>query len=174
MNERFAELAAYIEARYVEALPPITHKKAVAKPKRMSLLREADVMAAPCMLAESELDARLAELDESFTQMLFRVIDERGMTDAECYKKAGVDRKLFSKIRSDIHYRPSKPTAIALAMALELSLEETAELLKKAGFALSRSNKFDIIIEYYIGKGIYDRMTVNEALFAFDQTLLGA
>ena len=140
---------------------------------------EAPKMSAPMPSAygsakNKSLHEYMKSMDKSFAYRLFDLIDERGMTDVECYKKANVDKKTFSKIKCNPDtYKPSKQTAVAFAIALELSLDETRELLVSAGLALSRSFTFDKIIMFFLEKGVYDVFEINEALFEFDQVLLG-
>ena len=125
-------------------------------------------------LEDASLKEYLKKMDESFREMLLRKIDESGMTDAECYKKAYIDRRLFNKIKNQADYTPSKTTVLALAIALQLPMTEIQDMLGKAGFAFSHSSMSDLIVEYYIQQGVYNIIEINAALYSFDQKLLGS
>lgn len=186
--DRFEKIRRYLEERYEEELTvfaddlsagcdnapcaPLSSAPCASAPavRAPAASRAAAPSPAPdrhFSLKRSLSDA-VARLSESFSARLFRLIDERGLSDSEVYKRANIDRRLFSKIRKE-GYNPSKSTVLALAIALKLNSDETRDLLKRAGFALSDSSRADVIVSWFIEEGIYDIYAVNEALFDFGE-----
>lgn len=167
-DEKFADERAFEATIFAEEM--CRDEECIDATPKMMAPRKAETSS----VAGKSLHEYMKAMDKSFAYKLFDLIDERGMTDVECYKKANVDKKTFSKIKCNPQtYKPSKQTAVAFAIALKLDLDETQELLASAGLTLSRSFTFDKIIRYFIQKEVYDIFEINEALFEFDQILLG-
>ena len=156
--------------RSVEACESSAVVKEMPLPEAVEELHPCAQMAAP---KELSLEDMLEQADAGFTETLLRLIDQTGKKDSEIYKKANISKQHFSKIRNNPDYKPTKPTALALALALELSLEDTKDLIGRAGYALTNSSKFDLIIRYFIEQHNYNVVEINMALYEFDQTLLG-
>ena len=190
----FHRVASYIDQHYVDTRERLEYGKSFSRPYQSSARRcrdwemeesctlEAAVYeeAAPCrrlpMAAPKamSLEDMLKNADAGFTETLLKLIDRTGKKDSEIYKKANLSKQHFSKIRNNLDYKPTKQTAIALALALELDLETTRDLIGRAGYALSNSSKFDLIIRYFIEQKHYNVVEINIALYEFDQNLLGS
>ena len=157
--------------RKTEICGSCTVLKEILMPKAAQALRPCASMAAPKAMS---LEDMLKQTDAGFTETLLNLIDKTGKKDSEIYKKANISKQHFSKIRNNPNYKPTKPTAIALALALELNLDDTKDLIGRAGYALTNSSKFDLIIRYFIEQGNYNVVEINIALYKFDQSLLGS
>lgn len=183
-EQLFRDVASYIDENYITAYhapQPSGRGLPRRKPRRDTKvcsvaedLEDRIFCPSEAAPADSSLDTWLKQADAGFSETLLRLIDASGKTDPEIYKKANLSRQHFSKIRNNPHYQPKKHTAIALALALELDLEATEDLIRRAGYALSSSSQFDLIIRYFITQKTYDVMTINMVLFDRDQPLLGA
>lgn len=174
----FSDVVAYIDDVYVDLHLDARREAMRSQNRHEDLSCPPPAAWAPAPQARpgavrADLEEMLSRVEESFGQMLLRLIDERGISDADCYKRANIDRRLFNKIKNNPAYRPSKQTALAFAIALKLNLEQAKDLLSKAGFALSHSSKGDIVVEYCIMTGNYDIMQINQVLFKLDLQPLG-
>ena len=182
----FQNVASYIDEHYVDAYRAITYGAAENCPqirrrqnRESRVLREEHLPCAPMMAPATasksvSLEDMLKQADAGFTETLLKLIDKSGKKDSEIYKKALLSKQHFSKIRNNPDYKPTKPTAIALALALELDLDGTKDLIRRAGYALTNSSKFDLIIRYFIEQGKYNVVEINCVLFEHDQSLLGS
>ena len=176
----FHEVRSYIDDTYIEEPHPSRMEQ--IRRRRLEELQYMEICTASVRLDEKalapcaprSLDDLMDELEESFSENLLRLIDQKGLKDPDVYKKANVDRKLFNKIKNNRDYKPNKSTCLAFALALELNLDETRDFIGRAGYALSHSSKFDIIIEYFIKEQNYDIFELNQVLFRFGQPLIGA
>ena len=178
-------IASYIDQNYVDSCEKMAYgvaeeirRNRIRRRRDMEICESAVLreslpctpMAAP---KAASLEDMLKQADAGFTETLLKLIDKSGKKDSEIYKKALLTKQHFSKIRNNPNYKPTKPTAIALALALELDLEATKDLIGRAGYALTNSSKFDLIIRYFIEQGNYNVVEINIALYEFDQPLLG-
>ena len=183
----FQGITSYIDQHYVDAWELSTYgpegntRRQIRQRRRDLELYSASCVREempPCAAAPKAMGATLPDwlkqADAGFSETLLKLIDQSGHKDSTIYKKAHISKQLFSKIRNNPHYQPTKPTAIALALALELDLEQTRDLIGRAGYALTNSSKFDLIIRYFIEQRNYNVMEINLALYEFDQSLLGA
>ena len=183
-RQRYREVASFIDDNYIREKKP--QQMAPRENQRVEICREqwddfdlCRTETAPMAAAAVEAPRKdsiadlLAQTDDGFSETLLKLIDKSGKKDSEIYTKANLSRQHFSKIRNNPHYQPTKPTAIALALALELDLEQTRDLIGRAGYALTTSSKFDVIIMYFIREKNYNLFDINAALFEFDQSLLG-
>lgn len=180
----FQRVASYIDQHYVDNCQMAVYGTPEENRRRIHRRRDMDICESavlreslPCApMAASKamsLEEMLKQADAGFTETLLKIIDKTGKKDSEIYKRANLSKQHFSKIRNNPNYKPTKPTAIALALALELDLEATKDLIGRAGYALTNSSKFDLIIRYFIEQGNYNVVEINIALYEFDQSLLG-
>ena len=181
----FQSIASYIDEHYVEDCAVAAYG---AAPERRRIRRRRDWAAEERMVAEEcapchsmpvpsmslSLEGMLKQADAGFTETLLKLIDDSGRKDSDIYKKANLTKQHFSKIRNNPNYKPTKPTAIALALALELDLDATKDLIGRAGYALTNSSKFDLIIRYHIEHKKFNVVEINTVLYEFDQNLLGS